>query len=94
MAKTRGLPILGGVAKVYCVHDREKRLICDPNEVVKLGREFGQTYDQKKHKFQLCPCCENVFVTLDDTPRLCGVCLGIPIHELEAAIAEPKGVIQ
>lgn len=85
---------LGGTAKVYCVHDRGKREITDPDEVIKLGAEHGIEYDPKKHKFQKCACCDNCFVTLDDTPTLCGPCLGIPLHELMGAIPEGKGVIQ
>ncbi len=83
---------LGGIAKVYCIHDREKRLVKNPDEVVQLGREIGVKYDPKKHKIQLCPCCANCFVTEDDTPKLCAPCNGIPVHQLMASLPQPNGV--
>lgn len=84
---------LGGTAIVTCVHDREKRQLRDPDDVIRLGREFGIEYDPARHTIQMCPCCENAFVAPDDTPRLCGPCLGIPVHELVGALPNPRGVI-
>ena len=72
---------LGGTAYVYCVHDRMKRTILDLS--------FNPDYD----KVQLCPCCENLFLTRDDVPAFCLGCGGRPIHPLGGPLPEPKGVI-
>lgn len=85
---------LSGIAKVYCVHDREKRLVRDPELVKFLGQAAGIAYDPKLHKLQDCGCCENLHVTLTDTPQLCSVCSKPPTHALGGPIAEPiEGVI-
>lgn len=69
-------PRLSGVAKVFCVHDREKRQVTDPEHVAFLGRVLNVAFDPRKHILQNCPCCQNLFVAADDTPTLCTVCLG------------------
>jgi hypothetical protein len=84
---------LSGVAKVHCVHDREKRLVTDPEDVRTLGESLGVVYDARKHKIHTCACCENLFVTGDDTPRLCDPCMGLNIHPLGGTLPEPRGVI-
>jgi hypothetical protein len=84
---------LGGVAKVYCVHDREKRQVTDPEDVGKLGASLGIVYDARKHKIHLCACCENLFVAGDDIPRLCTHCMGLNAHPLGGPLPEPKGAI-
>jgi hypothetical protein len=84
---------LGGVAKVYCVHDREKRAVTDWEQVSYLGRVAGVVYDPRRHKLHTCVCCENLFVASDDTPRLCDLCSGVIKHELEAPLPEPQGAI-
>jgi hypothetical protein len=84
---------LGGVAKVYCVHDREKRQVVDPEDVGTLGQSLGIIFDARKHKIHACACCENLFVASDDTPRLCDTCMGVSTHPLGGPLPEPKGAI-
>lgn len=93
MAGTLGLA-LGGSVTVCCVHNREKRQVTDVDTIVRLGRQIGKTFDPKRHKIQKCACCDNLFVTLDDTPRMCPVCQGDAVYPLAAPLGEPKGVIQ
>lgn len=85
---------LTGSATVYCPHDRLKREVTDPDYVKFLGRVAGYEYDPKLHKLQWCPCCENLFVAADDTPRLCTVCVGDPLHALGGPLPKPQGVIE
>ena len=59
---------LGGVAKVYCVHDREKRQVTDPEDVRTLGASLGIVYDARKHKIHTCACCSNLFVASTTHP--------------------------
>ena len=80
---------IAGSAKVYCVHDRQKRQIVDPEHVRLLGRALNVQYNPRTHKLQTCACCQNLFVTPDDTPRLCDPCLGVTAHSLAAPIPEP-----
>ena len=80
---------LGGVAKVFCVHDRQKRQVTDPERVRFLGRALNVQYDPRHHKLQTCACCQNLFVTPDDTPRLCDRCSGVTAHPLAAPLPEP-----
>jgi hypothetical protein len=84
-------PHLGGVATIHCVHDRQKRQVTDPEQVAFLGRAVGQTYNPRRHKLIRCACCENLFVSNDDTPKLCQVCVGAASHRLEAPLPEPEG---
>lgn len=84
---------LGGVAQVYCVHDREKRKVTELEDVIALGREIGVRYDPKQHKTHKCACCENLFVDASDVPRLCHVCLGLPVHAFTEPLPAPIGVI-
>jgi len=84
---------IGGSAKVYCVHDRQKRQVRDPDAVKRLGRTLGVQYDPRKHTLQLCACCMNLFVAYDDTPRLCDPCQGPPKHPLGGPLPEPGGAI-
>ncbi len=87
---TRALkPVLSGAVAVYCVHDRQKRQVTDPEHVRFLGRAVGQEYDPRRHKLQTCACCQNLFVTRDDTPTLCTVCMGHTAHKLEAPVPDP-----
>jgi hypothetical protein len=88
----KGFPLgLGGVATVFCVHDRQKRQVTDPEDVKKLGLSLGIVYDARKDIIHNCPCCENLFVTDNDTPTLCHPCLGISVHEVRAPLPEPTG---
>lgn len=75
---------LGGVAVVCCVHDREKRVITDREQAIRLGQEFGYDFDPAKHVFQTCSCCENVFATFTDAPMRCPVCSGVSLPALGA----------
>ena len=86
-------PAFGGAAVVCCVHDREKRQVTDPEDVRTLGAALGITYDSRKHKIHTCACCGNLFVTGDDTPRLCDICMGPTRHQLGGPLPEPRGVI-
>jgi hypothetical protein len=82
---------LGGVAAVYCVHDRVKREMVDPDEFRVLYRA---TYHNDPRLVARCSCCDNLFAALDDTPRLCTTCNGTTVHTLEAPLPDPiEGVM-
>jgi hypothetical protein len=89
----RGIEIvLSGTAKVYCVHDREKRQLRTPDDCLRLVRHSAVPVEQLK--FQTCGCCENVFPTLDDMPQLCPGCRRAPTHEPGGPLNDPiEGVI-
>ena len=53
--------VLGGSAKVYCVHDREKRLVEYPGRLLAHSSRRGHAAVSAHPKFQTCGCCENVF---------------------------------
>lgn len=90
----QGLRIeLGGTAKVYCVHDREKRVVMTERQVAELGRNVGQLYDARQHKIHRCACCENLFVDCGDTPRYCLACQRVNIHTIMGPLAKPVGVV-
>ena len=72
---------IGGVARVYCVHDREKREVRSPDDAYRVAQAAGMVVDPHA-KFQTCGCCENVFATRDDIPTLCPRCLGVNVHQL------------
>jgi len=84
---------LGGTAAVYCIHDRQKREVTDVGHVRLLGLQRGQQFDSRIHKVQLCPCCENLHVRLDDIPHYCPVCSGRPVHPVGGPLPEPQGVL-
>lgn len=84
---------LGGIAKVYCVHDREKRLVKNPDDCMRLAREAGMVL-LALPKFHTCGCCANVFATLDDAPQLCPGCTRPNVHKLGGPINAPiEGVL-
>lgn len=84
---------VSGFAKVYCIHDRLKGEVTDVGHVKMLGLLRGEKFDAKQHKVQLCPCCDNLFVRLDDIPHYCPVCTGMPVHPVGGPLPEPKGVL-
>jgi len=85
--------VLGGSAKVYCVHDREKRLVETPDDCIRLARMANMVL-LAHPKFQTCGCCENVFAVLDDAPQLCPGCNRVNVHELGGPISDPiEGVL-
>lgn len=86
-------PFLGGVAQVYCVHDREKRQVRTESDVAALGLEAGIIYDPFFHKIHRCTCCDNLFVDPSDEPRYCTVCLGPLVHGLGGPLPLPGGVV-
>lgn len=85
--------VLGGSAKVYCVHDREKRLVRTPDDCLRL---LHGVHDRNLVgvKYQTCGCCENVFAVHSDIPQLCHQCNGSLKHRLGGPISEPiEGVL-
>lgn len=84
---------LSGTAKVYCVHDREKRLLKTPDDCLRLARDAGiEIFEHPK--FQTCGCCENVFASFDDAPQLCHRCNGRNVHALGGPLNAPiEGVL-
>jgi hypothetical protein len=85
--------VLSGTAKVYCVHDREKRQVNSPDDCVRIARMAGMFVDPHA-KFQTCGCCENVFASWDDSPQLCHRCSGVNVHKLGGPINDPiEGVL-
>jgi hypothetical protein len=78
---------------VYCVHDREKRLVATPDDCVRIAREAGMVL-LASPKFQTCGCCENVFASADDIPQLCHGCSRTHVHALGGPISAPiEGVL-
>lgn len=85
--------VLSGKAQIFCVHDREKRVIVTEDQVAKLGLEVGIVYQPGIHKLHECSCCSNLFVAHTTEPKYCDNCEGPPIHLLGGALPEPKGVV-
>jgi hypothetical protein len=85
--------VISGEARVYCVHNREKRVVMDETHVAALGLQVGQVYDPRQHKLHRCACCENLFVDLTDVPRYCGVCRGKLVHPLGGPLPKPLGEV-
>ena len=79
---------LSGFAKVYCVHDREKRLLKTPDDCMRIARDAGIVL-MEHPKFQTCGCCENVFASFDDAPQLCHRCNGHNVHPLGGPLNDP-----
>lgn len=86
-------PAFGGQAVVYCIHDRVKGEVTDLGHVGLLGLEAGQLFNPAQHKVHRCPCCDNLFVRLDDVPHYCPPCSGRPVHPVGGPIPEPQGVV-
>jgi hypothetical protein len=84
---------LSGTAKVYCVHDREKRQVIEERHVFELGLRHGYSFDHARDKIHLCSCCKNLFVDRSVEPRLCSVCQRPPVFALGGPLPEPKGVV-
>ena len=81
----------GGVARVYCVHDRAKREVVTERQVVELGAVVGQVYNPAQHRLGLCSCCENLFVDPSDEPRYCARCRRPNRHPLGGLLVSPNG---
>jgi hypothetical protein len=84
---------LGGTAAIYCVHDREKRLVRTEDEVARLGLEVGIVYDRNVHRLFDCSCCENLFWDAGEEARFCHACRGPTLHLPGGALPEPRGRI-
>ena len=72
---------IGGTAKVYCVHNQQKR------EVTEL------VFDPTATSIHLCSCCENVFLERSDVPMFCPDCRQSPTYALGGPLADPLGRI-
>ena len=72
---------LGGTAKVYCIHNRQKRRV----------KELE--FDSNKIKIHMCSCCENLFLERTDTPMFCEICQRSPVYEPGGPLPDPIGVI-
>jgi len=84
---------ISGTAQVYCVHDRQKRVVQTPDDCLRIARDAGMTL-MAHPKFQTCGCCENVFATVDDAPQYCHQCSGENVHRLGGPLNEPvEGVL-
>lgn len=84
---------LSGVAVVHCVHDVPKRVFTTEEDVRLYGVKVGVPFDPKQHKLHKCACCENLFSDPSDEPRLCSFCQKKPVHEPQAPIPDPTGVV-
>ena len=84
---------LGGTARVYCVHDREKRLVITASAVAALAADLGIRYIPALHKLHLCACCDNLFVDGADTPQYCHACQRPNTHPLGGPLPDPIGVV-
>jgi len=86
--------VLGGTAAVYCVHDRQKRQIRNPDDCMRLIRDTNARLLAFGAKFQTCGCCENVFPCVTDIPQLCPGCQGHNFHKLGGPLNDPiEGVL-
>jgi hypothetical protein len=83
---------LSGKSAVYCIHDREKRMVSTEEQIEKLGYEVGIVYDSRVHKIHTCVCCENMFIDPTDIPRYCSTCSGPLVHKQGGPLPEPRGV--
>ncbi len=86
--------VLGGSAKVYCVHDVPKRRVTTEAQVSELGLSVGILYDPRQHKLHRCACCQNLFFDPTDEPRYCSSCQRPLVHSLGGDLPEPEGVIE
>lgn len=85
---------LGGTAKVFCVHDREKRVVTTEAQVAALGLDAGVVYDPKQHRIHRCACCSNLFFDPSDEPRYCHGCRpATRVHALGGPLATPLGEV-
>jgi hypothetical protein len=86
--------VLGGVATVHCVHDRQKRQVVTEAQVARLALVAGIVYDPKQHRIHRCACCANLFVDPSDEPRYCSFCTVKPLaHPLGGPLAAPLGEV-
>jgi hypothetical protein len=72
---------VSGVAKVYCIHNQEKRSI--------RGLEFARS----QTKVHMCACCENLFLERTDTPMFCANCRRPATYQAGGPPPDPIGVI-
>lgn len=79
---TLTLPRLGGTARVYCVHDREKRVVVTEEQVAALGADLGVRFDRARHETRGCVCCANLYVddAADPGFGFCHACRGPSVH--------------
>ena len=82
---------VGGMAAVYCVHDRVKRAIVSDAQLVALLAHAGETFDARQHRIHRCACCDNLFVDPTDEPRYCWTCRMPPSFALGGPLATPTG---
>ena len=79
------------------MHDRQKRVVNTPDDVIKLGRALVPPviFDARVHKVHKCACCENLFVDTADIPRYCAVCdpKNPLTHQLGGPLGNPIGVV-
>lgn len=80
MSRAAARIVLGGVAKVYCVHDREKR-----SELI------TEEFDPAILAPEVCICCENIYLQKKgDYERhgmpLCDICRGPLVHQPGAVL--------
>lgn len=71
---------LGGTAVVACIHQRVKREVTT-----------DVPFNPRTEFLQLCPCCENVFVTTTDEPFFCKQCGDRPVPQ-GGLLQLPRGV--
>jgi rRNA maturation endonuclease Nob1 len=85
---------MGGQAVIYCVHDRQKRVVTSEADIARVGLSVGVVYDPQQHKIHRCACCQNLFVDPGDQPRFCHQCGHRPLaHPLGGLLPEPIGVV-
>lgn len=70
---------LGGMVAVYCIHQRQKRVV-DELE-----------FNRRVEFLQLCPCCENLFTIGTDVPHFCQQCSGREVPQ-GGLLQLPRGV--
>lgn len=73
---------IGATAKVYCVHNRQKRRVTE------------MVFDPVQTKIHLCACCENVFLERSDTPMFCPECRHAPVYALGGPLPTPIGALK
>lgn len=84
---------IGGTATVYCLHDRQKRVITEEAQVLAMAPD-GAKLDSD-HQIKNCQCCENLFVTdspIDEKCLPCDPARQRLLSQAEGGIIIPRGV--
>ena len=83
----------GGQARVYCLHDRQKREVTTEDQLAEMAPPW-RPYDPRQDKIHRCSCCDNLFTDPTDEPKRCYACRVHPaVHPQNGPLREPIGVV-